>query len=283
MTGATVNGSGAFSFRATRVGADTTLAGIIRMVEQAQGAKLPIQALVDRVTAVFVPAVFAVAALTFLVWMLIGPEPRLTYALVNAVAVLIIACPCAMGLATPAAIMTGTGRAAELGVLFRKGEALQTLARRDADRLRQDRHAHPWQAAPDGSDCNARRRSQTNCCVLPPASKRSPNIPSARALVAAAKERDLSLSPCADFASIAGMGVTGVVGKKKLAIGAERFMTSLGLNVAPFEQDAARLADEGKTPLYVAVNGKLAAILSVADRAEADERARRSTPFMRWA
>ena len=127
VTGATVNTTGAFTFRATRVGADTTLAGIVRMVEQAQGAKLPIQALVDRVTGVFVPAVLAIAGLTFVVWMILGPEPRLTYALVNAVAVLIIACPCAMGLATPAAIMTGTGRAAELGILFRKGEALQTL------------------------------------------------------------------------------------------------------------------------------------------------------------
>ena len=127
VTGATVNTTGAFTFRATRVGADTTLAGIVRMVEQAQGAKLPIQALVDRVTGVFVPVVLAIAGLTFVVWMILGPEPRLTYALVNAVAVLIIACPCAMGLATPAAIMTGTGRAAELGILFRKGEALQTL------------------------------------------------------------------------------------------------------------------------------------------------------------
>ncbi|MDG2570953.1 heavy metal translocating P-type ATPase, partial [Vibrio parahaemolyticus] len=127
VVGGTVNRTGSFTFQATRIGADTLLAQIIRMVEQAQGPKLPIQALVDRVTAWFVPAVMAAAALTFLVWLVFGPDPALTFALVNAVAVLIIACPCAMGLATPTSIMVGTGRAAELGVLFRQGEALQSL------------------------------------------------------------------------------------------------------------------------------------------------------------
>jgi len=127
VVGGTINRTGSFTFRATRIGADTVLAQIIRLVEQAQGSKLPIQALVDRVTAWFVPAVMGAAALTFLVWLLFGPDPALTFALVNAVAVLIIACPCAMGLATPTSIMVGTGRAAELGVLFRQGEALQSL------------------------------------------------------------------------------------------------------------------------------------------------------------
>jgi Cu+-exporting ATPase len=125
VVGGTINRTGAFSFAATKVGADTVLAQIIRMVEAAQGGKLPIQALVDKVTAWFVPAVIGVAALTFVAWLALGPSPALTFALVNAVAVLIIACPCAMGLATPTSIMVGTGRAAELGVLFRKGDALQ--------------------------------------------------------------------------------------------------------------------------------------------------------------
>jgi P-type Cu+ transporter len=127
VVGGTINKTGAFRFRAERVGADTVLAQIIRMVESAQGAKLPIQALVDRVTAWFVPAVMAVAVVTTLVWLVFGPVPAMTFALVNAVAVLIIACPCAMGLATPTSIMVGTGRGAEMGVLFRNGEALQTL------------------------------------------------------------------------------------------------------------------------------------------------------------
>src|SRR5690606_24779037 len=130
VVGGTVNQTGAFTFRATAVGGETVLAQIIRMVEQAQGAKLPIQAMVDKVTLWFVPAVMAAALLTFVAWLVLGPEPALTYALVSAVAVLIIACPCAMGLATPTSIMVGTGRGAELGVLFRKGEALQRL--RDA-------------------------------------------------------------------------------------------------------------------------------------------------------
>src|SRR5690606_23816828 len=130
VVGGTVNQTGAFTFRATAVGGETVLAQIIRMVEQAQGAKLPIQAMVDKVTLWFVPAVMVAALLTFVVWLVLGPEPSLTYALVSAVAVLIIACPCAMGLATPTSIMVGTGRGAELGVLFRKGEALQRL--RDA-------------------------------------------------------------------------------------------------------------------------------------------------------
>src|SRR3546814_925093 len=137
VVGGTINKTGAFSFRATKVGADTVLAHIVRMVEAAQGAKLPIQALVDKVTAWFVPAVLAVAAVTFLAWLSLGPAPALTFALVNAVAVLIIACPCAMGLATPTSIMVGTGRAAEMGVLFRKGEALQTL--RDAEMIALDK------------------------------------------------------------------------------------------------------------------------------------------------
>lgn len=128
VVGGTINKTGAFSFRATKVGADTVLAQIIRMVEQAQGAKLPIQSLVDRVTAWFVPAVMAIALATFLVWLVFGPDPALTFALVNGVAVLIIACPCAMGLATPTSIMVGTGRAAEMGVLFRKGKPCRRCA-----------------------------------------------------------------------------------------------------------------------------------------------------------
>ena len=264
VTGATVNGAGAFAFRATRVGADTTLAGIIRMVEQAQGAKLPIQAMVDRVTAVFVPAVFAIALLTFIIWMLIGPEPRLTYALVNAVAVLIIACPCAMGLATPAAIMTGTGRAAELGVLFRKGEALQTL--RDVTLIAFDKTGTLTFGKPRLTDLIAARRVDGDEALRLAASVETQSEhPVGAALVAAAKDRGLALSPVADFRAIAGMGVAGAVGRRKVAIGAERYMNSLGLDTRDFDENAAALTAEGKTPFYIALDGKLAAIVSVAD------------------
>jgi Cu+-exporting ATPase len=264
VTGATVNTTGAFTLKATRVGADTTLAGIIRMVEQAQGAKLPIQALVDRVTGVFVPIVFAVALLTLFVWMAIGPEPRLTYALVNAVAVLIIACPCAMGLATPAAIMTGTGRAAELGVLFRKGEALQTL--RDVTLVAFDKTGTLTLGKPDLTDLIAAPGEQPDELLRLIASiEAQSEHPVASALVAAAKRRGLTLGSCAEFSAQPGMGVTGVVEGRKLVIGAARFMTALGLDPSAFDEAAARLADEGKTPLYASVDGRVSAILSVAD------------------
>ncbi|PPD43199.1 MAG: copper-translocating P-type ATPase [Methylocystis sp.] len=264
VTGATVNGVGAFSFRATRVGSDTTLAGIIRMVEQAQGAKLPIQAMVDRVTAVFVPAVFAVAAATFVIWMLVGPEPRLTYALVNAVAVLIIACPCAMGLATPAAIMTGTGRAAELGVLFRKGEALQTL--QEVTLIAFDKTGTLTFGKPRLTDLiPAPGEKEEDLLRLAASVEAQSEHPVAAAIVAAAKDRGLAIAPVADFASVSGMGVNGVVEKRSIAIGAERYMTALGFDSQAFARDAETLSAEGKTPFYVAVDGKVRAILCVAD------------------
>ncbi len=264
VTGGTVNGAGAFSFRATRVGADTTLAGIIRMVEQAQGAKLPIQATVDKVTAIFVPIVFGIATLAFAIWMMVGPEPRLTHALVAAVSVLIIACPCAMGLATPAAIMTGTGRAAELGVLFRKGEALQTL--RDVTLIAFDKTGTVTYGKPRLTDLVARNSEDESRLLQCVASVEAQSEhPVASAIVAAAKERDLAILPVNDFVAIAGMGVTGVVEGQKLAIGAGRFMTSLGVDTKDFDDRATALTADGKTPFYVAMDGKLVAILSVAD------------------
>jgi P-type Cu+ transporter len=277
VTGATVNTTGAFAFRATRVGADTFLAGVIRMVEQAQGAKLPIQALVDRVTGVFVPVVLGVALLTFAVWMLIGPEPRLSFALVNAVSVLIIACPCAMGLATPAAIMTGTGRAAELGVLFRKGEALQTL--RDVTLIAFDKTGTLTVGKPRLTDLIAAPDFDANDALRLAASVEAlSEHPVARALVEGARAHGLAPAPCADFASIPGMGASGVAEGQHVAVGAERYMASLGVDVSAFAQEAARLAGEGKTPLYVAIDAKpalwpwrhsdarrVAAVLSVSD------------------
>ncbi|WP_442754942.1 heavy metal translocating P-type ATPase [Methylocystis sp. JAN1] len=264
VTGATVNGAGAFSFRATRVGADTTLAGIIRMVEQAQSAKLPIQAMVDRITAVFVPAVFAIAALTFVMWMLIGPEPRLTYALVSAVAVLIIACPCAMGLATPAAIMTGTGRAAELGVLFRKGEALQTL--QDVTLIAFDKTGTLTFGKPRLTDLvTAPGENEAELLRLAASVEAQSEHPVAAAIVAAAKDRGLAVAPVENFESVSGMGVSGVANRRKVAVGAQRYMAALGFDASAFDESAAALSAEGKTPFYVAVDGRARAILCVAD------------------
>ncbi|MCE9630295.1 MAG: heavy metal translocating P-type ATPase [Planctomycetia bacterium] len=264
VTGGTVNGAGALSFRATRVGGDTTLAGIIRMVEQAQAGRLPIQALVDRVTAVFVPVVFGIAALTFAAWMLVGPEPRLPHALVAAVSVLLIACPCAMGLATPAAIMTGTGRAAELGVLFRKGEALQTLS--DVTLIAFDKTGTLTDGRPRLTDCVATPgRSEGDLLRLAASLETHSEHPLARAVVTAARDRGLPLAPIVDFTATPGMGVAGVSEGTKVAIGAGRFMASLGIDTRPLQETADQFAAEGKTPFYVALDGTLAAILCVAD------------------
>jgi Cu+-exporting ATPase len=264
VVGATLNTTGAFAFRATRVGADTVLAGIIRMVETAQGAKLPIQSLVDKVTARFVPAVMAIAVLTFVAWMILGPKPALAHALVAAVAVLIIACPCAMGLATPAAIMTGTGRAAELGVLFRKGEALQAL--RDVKIVAFDKTGTLTLGKPqltdlvvtDGMDEAAVLRLVASVETLS-------EHPIARAIVAAAEARGLTLPPAAEFRAHPGHGLSANVEGRRVEIGADRFMASLSLSVAAFAPRATALADEGKTPLYAAIDGEVAAMLSVAD------------------
>ncbi|ATQ67314.1 MULTISPECIES: heavy metal translocating P-type ATPase [Methylosinus] len=267
VTGGTVNTTGAFTFRATRVGADTALAGIIRMVEQAQGAKLPIQALADRVTAVFVPAVLGIAALTCAVWLAFGPQRDVSYALVAAVAVLIIACPCAMGLATPAAIMTGTGRAAELGILFRKGEALQSL--RDVTLIAFDKTGTLTRGKPALTDLEAAAGIDADEALRLAASVEAQSEhPIAGAVVAAAKARGLALGAVQSFVATPGMGVTARVDGRRVAVGALRFMTSLGLDAGMFADTAARLADEGKTPLYVAIDERLAAILCVADPLE---------------
>ena len=267
VTGATVNTTGAFTFRATRVGADTVLAGVIRMVEQAQGAKLPIQALVDRVTGVFVPAVLAIAFATFVAWLAFGPQRDASYALVTAVAVLIIACPCAMGLATPAAIMTGTGRAAELGILFRKGEALQSL--RDVTLIAFDKTGTLTRGKPELTDLEAAPGFDAGEALRLAASVEARSEhPIAAALVAAAKARGLAVVEARDFAATPGMGVEASAEGRKIAVGAARFMTALGLDTGAFETVAARLAAEGKTPLYVAIDGTLAAILCVADALE---------------
>ena len=204
-TGGTLNTSGSFTLRVTHTGADTMLARIIRMVEAAQGARLPIQALVDRVTGWFVPAVMGVALLTFLLWLFLGPAPALSHALVNAVAVLIIACPCAMGLATPTSIMVGTGRAAEMGVLFRQGDALQTL--RDVQVVAFDKTGTLTLGKPTLTGLDAAPGHDAEQVLLWVASVQARSEhPIAVAIVAAAAERKLALLPAEGFAAITGAG-----------------------------------------------------------------------------
>jgi P-type Cu+ transporter len=264
VVGGTINKTGAFSFRVTKVGANTVLAQIIRLVEEAQGSKLPIQALVDKVTMWFVPAVMAAATLTFLVWLIFGPDPALTFALVNAVAVLIIACPCAMGLATPTSIMVGTGRAAELGILFRKGEALQAL--RDVSVIALDKTGTLTKGRPELTDLVPAEGFKYNeVLALVAAVETRSEHPIAEAIVAAAQQRNITLPPIESFDATPGYGVSAKVAGRTVAVGADRFMTKLGLDVASFLPTSQRLGEQGKSPLYAAIDGRLAAVIAVAD------------------
>lgn len=264
VVGGTMNRTGSFSFRAEKVGADTVLAGIIRMVESAQGAKLPIQSLVDRVTAVFVPIVLALAAATFVGWLIFGPERPLVMALVSAVSVLIIACPCAMGLATPTSIMVGTGRAAELGVLFRKGEALQSL--RDAKVVAFDKTGTLTLGRPTLTDLESIGDFSTKEVLgLIAAVETRSEHPVAEAIVQAAHKQGIDLDDVRDFEAFPGFGVAATVRGLEVAVGAERFMRRLGLRVDELVGKATQLGTQGKTPLYAAIDGRMVAVLAVSD------------------
>ena len=264
VVGGTINQNGTLQIRATAVGEDSVLAQIIKMVEQAQGAKLPIQAAVDKVTLWFVPAVMGLALLTFMVWFLLGPEPQLSYALVNAVAVLIIACPCAMGLATPTSIMVGTGRAAEMWVLFRKGEALQLLQQTKVVAV--DKTGTLTEGKPVMTDFQVLEGfNEQQVLQLIASVEAKSEHPIAYAIVQAAKEQQIELIEVSEFDSITGAGIKAQINNQDIQIGAERLMQQLGLNTEHFAGIASKLGQEGKTPLYAALDGKLAAIIAVAD------------------
>ena len=238
------------------------LAQIIRMVKGA-GSKLRSGA-GRQGDGVVRAAVMAVAALTFLVWLVFGPSPALTFALVNAVAVLIIACPCAMGLATPTSIMVGTGRAAELGVLFRKGEALQAL--RDVTVVALDKTGTLTRGRPELTDLTPSAGFEHDeVLALVAAVEARSEHPIAAAIVAAAGERGLSVGKPEGFEAVPGYGVAATVTGRHVAVGADRYMATLGHDVAAFAGEAARLGGEGKTPLYAAIDGRLAAVIAVAD------------------
>jgi len=264
VVGGTVNGQGSLRFTATRVGSDTVLAQIIRMVEAAQGSKLPIQALVDRVTRYFVPVVIGIALLTFVVWLTVGPAPALTLALVNAVAVLIIACPCAMGLATPTSIMVGTGKGAELGVLFRGGDALQAL--RNVEIVAMDKTGTLTQGRPELIDIQAAEGFDAQRVLGLAASLESRSEhPIAQAIVRAASRHELTLETPEGFAAEVGQGARATVAGQAVRVGSARFLAGEGMDASRFAEAAGRHADTGATPVYVAVDGRLAALLMIAD------------------
>lgn len=264
VVGGTINKTGSITFKATKVGNDTLLAQIIKLVEAAQGSKLPIQALVDRVTGWFVPAVILAAVLTFATWYAFGPSPALSFALVNAVAVLIIACPCAMGLATPTSIMVGTGRAAELGILFRKGEALQSL--RDADVVALDKTGTLTKGRPELTDLVAAEGFEADEVLFLVASLEAlSEHPIAEAVVSAAKSQGIATAAVAGFEATPGFGVSGSVSGRQVLVGADRALATKGIDVSGFSTEAERLGASGKSPLYAAIDGRLAAIIAVSD------------------
>ncbi len=265
VTGGTINTTNSFTFVATHTGGDTVLARIIRMVESAQGAKLPIQAVVDRVTAWFVPAIMVCALLTFLVWLWLGPTPSLSYALVNAVAVMIIACPCAMGLATPTSIMVGTGRAAELGVLFRQGDALQRM--RDVQVIAFDKTGTLTMGKPVLTDVVVLSALYDRGTLLSWAAslQSQSEHPIAHAILNAATEEQLPLPAAKDFTAIRGAGVRAVVLDNVILSGAQHLMTDEGISTELANEQIRQWGEQGKTPIYLAVNGELAALMAVAD------------------
>ena len=268
VVGGTVNQNGTLTIKATAIGGNSVLAQIIRMVEQAQGSKLPIQTLVDQVTMWFVPVVMLLATITFVAWYMFGPEPALTFGLVNAVAVLIIACPCAMGLATPTSIMVGTGRGAEIGVLFRKGEALQLL--QEVSVVAVDKTGTLTEGKPTLTDFHVQPNfDRKQVLALVASVEAKSEHPIATAIVHAAAQEGLELSAVTEFDSITGSGIKGKVGEAWVYVGADRYMKQLGLNVdvhdGSFDTLIAQLGQDGKTPLYVAIDQTLAAVIAVAD------------------
>ncbi len=264
VTVGTVNGTGTFVMKAERVGRDTLLAQIVRMVSEAQRSRAPIQRLADKVSGWFVPAVIAVAIATFAIWGLYGPEPRLAHALVNAVAVLIIACPCALGLATPMSIMVGTGRGAEAGVLIRHAEALEVLER--VTTIVVDKTGTITQGKPALATVIASANADEREVLAAAGSLESVSEhPLAAAIVAAVRERGIPTQPVENFHSITGQGVVGIVGGRRVAVGNRALMQSEGADVKAMEEQADALRRQGQTIMFVAVDGRAAGLLGVAD------------------
>ncbi len=265
VTGGTVNGTGSFTLRAGRVGSDTLLARIVHLVGEAQRSRAPIQALADRVAGVFVPAVLAAAALTFTLWWMLGPEPRLAHALVNAVAVLIIACPCALGLATPMSIMVGVGRGAQAGVLVKDAEALERLAA--VTTVVVDKTGTLTEGRPRLTEIvPADGQSEDDLLRLVASVERASEHPLAKALLDAAAERHLKLDAIESFQSITGGGVSGRVANREVLIGNAKLLREHGVaGIDAFSARAESLQEQGRTAMLVGIDGKAAGLVAVAD------------------
>ncbi|MBU1189801.1 MAG: copper-translocating P-type ATPase [Gammaproteobacteria bacterium] len=264
VIGATVNGTGALIIRAERVGSETLLAQIVQMVAQASRSRAPIQNLVDVVAGYFVPAVVLSAVITFVVWALWGPEPAMAYALINAVAVLIIACPCALGLATPMSIMVASGKGASLGVLFKDAEAIQTL--RQVDTLIVDKTGTLTEGKPKLQDVIAVDGfEEAQVLKLAATLERGSEHPLAAAIVAGAQDRTIDLESYSQFDSVTGKGVTGQIGEQAVALGNSALMADGGVDISMLSEPAEQLRARGRTAMFLAVDGKAAGLVAVAD------------------
>jgi len=264
VIGATVNTTGSFIMQAEHVGKETLLARIVQMVSQAQRSRAPIQRLADRVAAWFVPAVIGIAAVTFIVWSFFGPEPRLGHALVNAVAVLIIACPCALGLATPMAIMVGTGRGARAGVLIKNAEALEILEK--VNTLVFDKTGTLTEGKPTVESVIAvSGGNETELVRLAASLEQGSEHPLGSAIVAAAKTNNINLASATDFQSRTGLGISGKVDGKIISVGNDKFLQETGASIDALKHDAAELRRNGQTVIFVAVDGRPAGLIGIAD------------------
>ena len=264
VVGATVNQTGTLVIRAERIGAESMLSQIVALVAEAQRSQAPLQRLADRVSSWFVPSVIAIAAITFIAWWLLGPEPRLAYALINAVAVLIIACPCALGLATPISIMVASGRGAQLGVLFRNAQAIETL--RDVDTLVVDKTGTLTVGHPTLRRVIPRNGfAESDVLIFAAGLERASEHPIARAIVEGATARSVATVAITEFASVTGQGVTGVADGRRLSLGNETLMHATGVRVEDAVSDTQTLRGEGLTVMYLAVDSKLAGIIAVGD------------------
>ena len=271
VVGATLNKWGSFRFRAVRVGEDTALARIVRLVEEAQGSKAPIQRLADVIAARFVPAVIGIAVLTFAAWALFGPAPRAVFALLNFVAVLIIACPCAMGLATPTAIMVATGRGAERGILVRSGESLETVHR--VDTFVFDKTGTLTNGRPETTDIlPGPGFERAELLALAASVENGSEHPLGQAVVRKARAEGVPIGSARDFRALEGMGVEGVVAGRRVLAGSLRLIEAEGVDASTIAAESGRLAGEGKTVAFVAVDGRPAGLLALADTLKAGAR-----------
>ncbi|HVR21654.1 MAG TPA: heavy metal translocating P-type ATPase [Polyangiaceae bacterium] len=270
VIGGTLNGNGSFVMRAERVGAETLLARIVALVAEAQRSRAPIQRLADRVSAFFVPAVLVAALLTFAVWAVFGPEPRMAYGLVNAVSVLIIACPCALGLATPMSIMVATGKAASLGVLFRNAAAIETLGK--VRTLVVDKTGTLTEGKPKLSSVVALNGDEATLLRLTASLERASEHPLGEAIVRGAEERHVALASARDFRSVPGKGALGSVDGKSVAVGNAILMAELGIDGSVLVERAQALRADGQTVMFVAVDGNAAGLVGVVDPVKATTR-----------